>query len=90
MQASALKAAAGLTNSQTAGAMMVISFNNGSPVHSALVRAKTSCLGRAPAWALVATEDVDAGTSLVDNLISLQSLSSQTTCEYNTIFPFTL
>lgn len=43
-------------------------------MHLSLIKAGSTCLGRAQAWVLIAADDTEADTSLVDNLIALQSM----------------
>lgn len=49
-------------------------------MHSALIKSGSSCLGRAQAWVLMATDDTDTDTSLVDNLIALHTMRPPPLC----------
>lgn len=73
MQGAAVKAAANMGPTQRRS-MVLTAFNPGSPMHLSLIKAGSTCLGRAQAWVLIAADDTEADTSLVDNLIALQSM----------------
>lgn len=74
VQGSAVRAAANTGPSERGSGTVLAAFNSGSPLHAALVAVGSSSLGRAQAWALMATDDTDSEGSLVDNLIALQDM----------------
>eukprot|EP00892_Ulva_mutabilis_P002529 jgi/Ulvmu1/12277/UM087_0011.1 len=74
--AAAVRAVEGLANDPRAAVMAMSAFNAGSPLHDALIKAGSGCLGRAQAWLLVASDDIDTDGGPVDNLVSLRTTAA--------------
>lgn len=83
VQAAAVRAAEAMTEHQGSGPLVMTAFNAGSPMHKALLTVATGCLGRAQAWVLLASDDVDSAGRLVDNLVALKCAAPPFECVFH-------
>ena len=73
LQMSAVQAAETMAREQRAGVMVLAAFNSGSPIHAALLKESSSCLGRGPEWVMISADHTDSDAGAVDTIVGLRS-----------------